>query len=83
MNNYDRINVPKFEEGKQNGYLCTMCGQYVSLSESISHKGYNLICNRCEWKIRAITGDIDILTKIHNVGKKTEEENIRGDEDDD
>lgn len=73
MNNYERINVPRFKKGDQNGYLCTMCGQYTSLNESISHKGYNLICNRCEWKMRYIIGDYDILTKIHKVGKEHEE----------
>ena len=51
MNNYDKINVPRFKEGKQNGYLCSMCGQYTTLDESISHRGYNLLCRRCEWKI--------------------------------
>lgn len=80
MNNYDRINVPKFKEGKQNGYLCSMCGQYTSLNESISHKGYNLVCNICGWKMRAIIDDMDILTKIHKVGKQREERSERYDE---
>lgn len=74
MNNYDRINVPKFKEGKQNGYLCSMCGQYTSLDDSVSHKGYNLICNRCVWKMSAILNNIDIINKVHEVGK--EKENI-------
>lgn len=73
MNNYDRINVPRFKEGKQNGYLCSMCGQYTTLDESISHKGYNLLCMRCEWKMGNILGDLYILTKVHKVGKQREE----------
>lgn len=73
MNNYDRINVPRFEKGAMNGYLCSMCGQYTSLSDSVSHEGYNLVCNRCEWKMRAITGEIDMISKIHKVGNEAKE----------
>lgn len=73
MNNYDRINVPRFKEGKQNGYLCSMCGQYTSLDDSVSHKGYNLVCNRCEWKIRYIIDEIELINKIQKVGKQREE----------
>ena len=71
MNNYDRINVPNFEEGKQNGYLCSLCGQYTTLSDSVSHKGWNLVCNRCEWKMRAILNpnSVSLINDIQRVGK--------------
>lgn len=76
MTNYDRINVPRFKEDKQNGYLCTMCGQYISKDDSVSHKGYNLVCCRCEWKMASILGIevYDVLKYIHNKGTKTEME---------
>lgn len=56
MTSYDRNNVPLYEKGENSKYLCSMCGQYTTLDDSVSHKGYNLICNRCEWKIRHIMG---------------------------
>lgn len=74
MNNYDRINVSRFEKGDQNGYLCSMCGQYTSLNESVSHRGYNLVCNRCDWKIKYILGDMNTLDMIHKVGEQREKE---------
>lgn len=84
MNNYDRINVPNYKEGKQNGYLCSMCGQYTSLSDSISYKGWNLVCCRCEWKMRAILKSmgVSLINEIQNVGEKHErdEENVKSDD---
>ena len=74
MNNYDRINVPKFKEGKENGYLCSMCGQYTTLSDSVSHQGWNLVCNRCEYKMRAILGKSHLLNEIQTVGANHSEE---------
>ncbi len=67
-NNYDRINVPKFKEGKEAGYLCSMCGQYATKNESVSYIGWNLICNHCFWKFKAILGNRDILKAIQEVG---------------
>lgn len=69
INNYDRINVPKMEEGKQNGFLCSMCGQYTSKNDSTSHKGYNLVCMRCVYKIQSLTDDYDVIRKIQSAGK--------------
>ena len=80
MNNYDKINVPNFIEGKQNGYLCSLCGQYTTLSDSVSHQGWNLVCNRCEYRMRAILcpNHASLLLKIQEVGiahQKEENEN--------
>lgn len=76
MTSYDRNNVPLFEKGENSKYLCSMCGQYTTLDDSISHKGYNLICCRCEWKIRSIMGleaNSLVLQAVQNKGKLTEE----------
>lgn len=73
MNNYDKINVPKYEEGKEVGYLCNMCGQYTTLNDSVSHRGWNLVCNRCYWKFKSILGSYDILLEIQEVGKANKE----------
>ena len=71
MNNYDKINVPNFKEGKPNGYLCSMCGQYTTLSDSVSHIGWNLVCCRCERKMRAILKDsiTTCIDEIQSVGR--------------
>lgn len=75
MNAYDRNNVPLFEKGESSTYLCSVCGQYTTLDDSISHKGYNLICCRCEWKIRHILGlesSSVVLNLVHKKGQLTE-----------
>lgn len=69
ITNYDRINVPRFNDGKEAGYLCSMCGQYATMSESVSYKGWNLVCNQCFWKFKAILGNRDILKAIQEVGQ--------------
>lgn len=68
MNNYDKINVPKFKKRKEAGYLCSMCGQYTTKNESCSYKGWNLVCDRCVWKMHAVLGDHDFIRAIQEVG---------------
>lgn len=81
MNNYDMINVKRFQSGDINKLLCTMCGQYTTLEDSISHRGWNLICLRCEGKMRAILGEhYGFIDKIHQVGKLHEDEAINNGE---
>ena len=69
INNYDRINVPKMEEGKENGYLCSMCGQYVSKKDSTSYRGYNLVCMHCVHKMQHLTDDFYVLQEIQDRGR--------------
>ena len=75
MNNYDKINIPLFRTGNSGGYLCSMCGQYTTLSDSTSYRGYNMICNHCLYKMAHIfdksVGDLVLL--IHEEGKRREE----------
>ena len=71
---YDIINVHRFRLGEHNKYLCSMCGQDTTLGDSVSHQGFNLVCNHCYYKIMAITGDITLLKDIHSVGKEKESE---------
>ncbi len=73
MNNYDKINVPNFKQGKEAGYLCSMCGQYTTKNESCSYIGWNLVCDRCKWKMKAVLGNRDILGAIQEVGKANKE----------
>ena len=72
MNNYDKINVPLFKAGKNNSYLCSMCGQYTTLSDSASSKGWNLICNNCLYKMAHIFDEHvgNLITKLQNVGNR-------------
>ncbi len=37
MKYYNALNVPLFEQGENNGYLCSCCGQHTTLSDSVSH----------------------------------------------
>ena len=67
---YDKNNVPRFRAGEHNKYLCSMCGQYTTLSNSVSHQGFNLVCNHCFYKMMAILGDTTILEDIQDVGKE-------------
>lgn len=74
MTRYDTVNIKQFEEGKQNGYLCSMCGQYSTLENSVSLKGYNLVCLKCVYKMGSILNDMSvgyIIEQIHQKGKIT------------
>ena len=52
-----------------------MCGTITTLSDSVSHKGYNLVCSRCLWKMRNILGSFDLITDIQKVGEEEEKAN--------
>lgn len=71
---YDILNIANFKEGKNAPYLCNVCGQYTTLDDSMSHRGCNLICNRCFYKLQYVLDDYTILEKVHNAGKKRLEE---------
>lgn len=81
INNYDRINVPNFAAGKENGYLCSMCGQYTTKNDSTSHQGYNLICMRCFYKMQFLTDDMEIMRKLHKAGRRKMMMSIAGNTD--
>ena len=81
LTRYDMINVKQFNDGKGAGYLCSICGQYTMLDDSISHRGYNLVCNRCVYKIGDVLNNMsigEILDKIHAKGLDTEKNEKRG-----
>ena len=81
LTRYDMVNVNQFKDGKQAGYLCSICGQYTTLDDSISHRGYNLVCNRCLYKIGSVL-DVspgNIINHIHAKGVITEQNEKRGD----
>ena len=67
---YDKNNVLRFRAGEHNKYLCNMCGQHTTLYDSVSHQGFNLVCNHCFYKMMHILGDTTILEDIHEVGKE-------------
>lgn len=84
LTRYDMVNVSQFNDGKGAGYLCSICGQYTTLDDSISSRGYNLVCNRCIYKIGSVLNDMhipEIMTKIQTKGLTTEKmemENKKG-----
>jgi len=71
LSQYDKNNAPLFEKGEKNRYLCCMCGQYTTLKDSSSYKGYNLICNHCLYKIAGLLDATagEIITKIQEKGR--------------
>lgn len=71
---YDYLNVPRYREGLRGKYLCTMCGQYTTLSESVSHQGFNLVCNSCYYKMMSVIGvsSATLLDNIQVVGREKE-----------
>lgn len=77
MDLIDKVNVLEFNTGYEKGkYICTNCHEIVGLSDSVSHMGYNLVCNRCLWRIEHITG-IHPLANIQKIGKMREERQER------
>lgn len=76
MTQYDKNNVPLFESGVDNHFLCSCCGQYTTRKDSVSHKGYNLICNRCFYKITAILDlqHSETMRAIQHNGERKERE---------
>ena len=78
MTRYDMTNIKQYEEGKQNHYLCSMCGQYSTLDDSVSHRGYNLVCMTCVNKMSHILNDVSmgyIVTQIQQKGFMTKKAN--------
>jgi len=45
------------------------------LHDSISYRGYNLVCNVCQYKIRRVLGIDNVQSLIQNVGKYRDQEN--------
>lgn len=77
LTRYDMVNINQFNDNKGAGYLCSICGQYTTIDESVSHRGYNLVCNRCMYKISSVLDMSigDIIVRIHSKGLTTEKLN--------
>lgn len=56
MNNIDWDNYDKYMNGQTAGFVCQMCDEIVSLDNSISSRGWNLICCDCAGKMAHILG---------------------------
>lgn len=67
----DIMNRKKYLKGEFNNFICTMCGCKTDIDNSISHQGYNLICNDCKYKIERVIGE-PIILKVHKVGTEKE-----------
>lgn len=67
---YDKYNVTEFNlENPQSRYICSMCGEITTLHDSISYAGYNLVCNKCRYKIKRVLGIDNEIQLIQGVGK--------------
>lgn len=67
---YDKYNVTEFNlENPRSRYICSMCGEITTLHDSISYAGYNLVCNKCRYKIKRVFGIDNEIQLIQDVGK--------------
>lgn len=69
---FDDHNHELFENHKDIGYICSMCGCFCDSNDSISFKGYNLVCDRCIEKLTCVfnTSTYAIRAQIQHVGRK-------------
>lgn len=69
----DKLNRQKFLNNDKKGYCCLVCDYMIDANESVSYRGYNLICITCFHKIQEVIGlNKPLLDYIHNVGKEFE-----------
>lgn len=56
----DRMNKQHYllDRSAKDSYVCTLCGKQVSLHESWSREGANLICDVCYEKLGANAAEI-------------------------
>ena len=71
----DNINAKRFNDGCRSGYKCKMCSRLISLNNSISYKGVNLVCMRCYNRFKDIFNDNHMLATIQETGKDLERYN--------
>ena len=76
----DKLNSDKFKNNHTDDYICVMCECKVSLDDSMSHQGYNLVCNRCYYRLLEVLNLHYLIDDIHKAGayrQWEEEENAR------
>ena len=64
----DAINSEKFKKGDNDLYTCVVCEIPVSLDDSMSCQGYNLVCNRCYYRLLKVLGSNYLMDDIHKAG---------------
>ena len=65
----DKLNSYKFKNGDNDDYICVMCECKVSLDDSISSHGYNLVCNRCYYRMLEVLNVPYLMDDIHKAGE--------------
>lgn len=78
MNSIDWDNYDKYMNGQTAGFVCQMCDEIVSLDDSISSRGWNLICCDCAGKMAHILGmsSYSILEHVQKRGQQLHGEYI-------
>lgn len=68
---YDKINVKAFNTG-EGRLICNICEQETTVDDSISFRGFHLICNTCAYKISALLGISfgEIVITLHRESEK-------------
>lgn len=52
-------------------FTCISCGNKVGIDDSISHQGFNLICNACKYRMESVLAQ-SVICRIHEVGREKE-----------
>lgn len=68
---HDKDNMKRFREGKVLFY-CSICHSRVDYDNSVSSKGWHLICTPCAYRIGDLLGMSygDIVIKIHDEAER-------------
>ena len=64
----DKVNAEKFKNSDDYFYVCVMCERSVLLDDSMSHQGYNLVCNRCYYRMLDVLNTPYLMDEIHKAG---------------
>lgn len=65
----DKLNSTKFKNGHTDDYICVMCECKVSLDDSMSSQGYNLVCNRCYYRMLKVLNTPYLMDEIQKAGR--------------
>lgn len=68
---HDKDNMKRFREGKTLFY-CNICHSRVDYDNSVSSKGWHLICTQCAYRIGDLLGMSygDVIIRIHDEAER-------------
>ena len=72
MDYIENRNKEMFDKGAKKGYICTCCRNEVSLDNSASYRGNNLVCYPCIYRMERVLGLVPsvIIAQLQKVGSE-------------